>query len=85
MPDLSLLVALMLGVGGVVVWSLRRRKAPKLPRCADCKLDMEHDADIPEELTLGNRLALDMGPANSRIVASLYHCPKCNKKARVRH
>jgi hypothetical protein len=85
--DLSLLVALALGVGAVLGWSLFRRTEP-VPRCARCNLDMERDAAMLDPNDPATRMAhggIILGEQFSGYPHLVfYHCPGCNRRARVR-
>jgi hypothetical protein len=85
--DYSLLVALALGVAGVLVWTQLRRKE-KMPRCPACKLDMERDAAIldPDDPTVRHPMAGSMigEMASTLPYVVLYHCPRCGRRVRRR-
>ena len=82
----GLLVAIGLGIVGVVLWQFLRRRSPKTPRCADCRLEMVSAGVVPEALPIRHVFALGFGPAGltGRPMMHLYQCPKCNKRARIR-
>jgi hypothetical protein len=43
LPDPSLFVAIALAMVGVVLYAELRRARAAVPRCAECRLDMERD------------------------------------------
>ena len=85
--DVSLLVALALGVGAVLIWTLLRRKET-VPRCADCNLDMERNTamldpnDPATRFPQGGAILGEQYTAQPHLV--LYHCPRCNRRTRIR-
>ena len=85
--DYSLLVALGLGVAGVLIWA-RLRRREKLPRCPACKLEMERDAAIPDpdDPAVRHPMAGSMigEMASTLPYVILYHCPRCGRRTRVR-
>jgi hypothetical protein len=86
MGDWSLLVALALGVLGVLGYvKLRGRPAPP-PRCRPCDVEMEYDSQMLDPMFTGTRYALGTGlrteGAEPRV--RLYHCPRCGRRQQVR-
>jgi hypothetical protein len=83
--DPSLIGALALGVLGVLVWRLLQRPEP-LPRCPDCKLEMERDAAMldPNEPATRYPLAGGLLAEQAQPHLIVYHCPRCGRRARVR-
>ena len=70
LSDPALLLALLLGVAGFVLYAKTRPPPPKPPRCRACDLEMERgdeivDAEHPETRYIpGERQAH-------------FHCPRC--------
>ena len=86
MGDWSLLVALVLGVFGVLAYTKLRTRPAALPRCTVCKIDMEYDAQMLDPMFTNTRYAAGMGfraeGAEPRV--RVYHCPRCGRRRQVR-
>lgn len=83
-PTLVVLFAVLLSVIAYSVYQARRPKP--LPRCANCDLEMLHDADIPDSLTLGPELPHlrehSLSERAGRV--GLFHCPGCGRRVHMR-
>jgi hypothetical protein len=82
-PDLSLLWALVLGVVGCLVYAKTRRRPPKEIRCPECKVPLEHDADILREMLEPDITPSPLMRPGQQPQAALYHCPQCGRRTRV--
>ena len=61
MGDGSFLVALVLGVLGILAYTKLRTRPAALPRCMVCKIDMEYDAQMLDPMFTNTRYAAGMG------------------------
>ncbi|HEY7063051.1 MAG TPA: hypothetical protein VII06_16350 [Chloroflexota bacterium] len=80
MPDLSLLVVLLLVVLVFLVGRWGRR--PRVVRCQRCRLEMVHDAELPDVVDMIPDVTKGLAPPPTR--TDLYHCPGCGRRARLR-
>jgi hypothetical protein len=84
--DWSLLVVLVLGVGGFLAFRKLRRKPPAAPFCTACQVDMEPVADMLDPSDPMMRFPLGMSDptlfGHTRVF--IYECPRCLKRQRLR-
>jgi hypothetical protein len=83
--DPSLVLALALGVLGVLAWKQFKPKE-KAPRCPNCKLEMERDAAMLDPDDPATRHPLAGGMLAEQLLPQLilYHCPRCGRRTRIR-
>jgi hypothetical protein len=77
MPDLSFLAILLLVVFGAIL--VRRPKRPRRPRCRACRIEMIHDADLPDVFEFIPDVTRGLAPPPTR--TAMFHCPGCGRHA----
>jgi hypothetical protein len=86
MGDWSLLVALVLGMLGVLAYTKLRARPAAPPRCTACDIEMEYDSQMLDPMFTNSRYAAGMGfrAEGAEPSVRLYHCPRCGRRQQVR-
>jgi len=78
LTDPAFLIALVVGVGGVVLYLKTRRGEPPPPRCPDCDEPLE----LEQEIVDPENPELRFVPGERR---GYFRCLECGKRVRLRY